>query len=442
MVRITGGKWRGRRLEVPDGIRPTTELARKAAFDILGDAIRGARVLDACAGSGAYGLEALSRGAAHATFVEADRKVAEILRGNVERLGAGAAPSYDEASVARFSSKGEERTAARARPSAVFDVAFHDPPFKEISSESDLLSLLSLVRPAGLALPRARRRSRSFSRRSSPGRPAPLRPHAVPDLPPLTSFPPANIRLSPHAARSVHEQEPAPLHVRVRHRGASRQDRGPDLGLDPRRDPRRRPDGSRRVRDARHDGARPHRRRDHDEDLRRHPGHRAADDQGRRLHAREVRLRLRDVRRDLDDRQAVARHRDGRRHGRRGRSGPHVRPRHPRDRGAHAAPDHARPQAHAAPRRGAEEPHARVAAARREEPGHRGVRGRQAGARGHGRHLDPAFRVDPDARAPRGDPRGDHPSGRPGGPAGRQDEVPHQPDRPLRHGRARRATRG
>ena len=62
MVRLTGGAWRGRRLEVPEGIRPTTELARKATFDILGDAIRGARVLDACAGSGAYGLEALSRG--------------------------------------------------------------------------------------------------------------------------------------------------------------------------------------------------------------------------------------------------------------------------------------------------------------------------------------------------------------------------------------------
>ena len=90
MVRITGGDVaRADGSRSRDGIRPTTELARKAAFDILGGAIRGARVLDACAGSGAYGLEALSRGAAHATFVEADRKVAEVLRGNVERLGAG-----------------------------------------------------------------------------------------------------------------------------------------------------------------------------------------------------------------------------------------------------------------------------------------------------------------------------------------------------------------
>jgi len=161
VVRITGGEWRGRKLEVPEGIRPTTELARKAAFDILGEAIRGARVLDACAGSGAYGLEALSRGAAHATFVEADRKVAEVLRGNVERLGAAATSRLEVMSVGRFSLKGEEGRAARrvgsvspaglggAPPAAGFDVVFHDPPFKEISSESDLSSLTSLVRPGG-----------------------------------------------------------------------------------------------------------------------------------------------------------------------------------------------------------------------------------------------------------------------------------------------------
>jgi 16S rRNA G966 N2-methylase RsmD len=200
MVRITGGSWRGRRLEVPRGIRPTTELARKAAFDILGDTIRGARVLDACAGSGAYGLEALSRGAAHATFVEADRKAAEVLRGNVDMLRAGDRCRIEERSVERFASKGEggrgrgageaapgggeagarfssndeEGRGRRARPAARgeggarpllpskkfadrganpgvarFDVIFHDPPFKEISPESDLQRLLSLVRPGG-----------------------------------------------------------------------------------------------------------------------------------------------------------------------------------------------------------------------------------------------------------------------------------------------------
>jgi 16S rRNA (guanine966-N2)-methyltransferase len=147
MVRITGGAWRGRRLEVPDGIRPTTELARKAAFDILGDAIRGARVLDACAGSGAYGLEALSRGAAHATFVEEDRKVVEVLRENVKRVGAGERVVVHDASVARFSSKGEFRRGPRAAVGE-YDVAFHDPPFEE-NSEADLHLLLVLVRAGG-----------------------------------------------------------------------------------------------------------------------------------------------------------------------------------------------------------------------------------------------------------------------------------------------------
>jgi 16S rRNA (guanine966-N2)-methyltransferase len=161
VVRITGGEWRGRRLDVPAGIRPTTELARKAAFDILGEAIRGARVLDACAGSGAYGLEALSRGAAHATFVESDRKVAEVLMGNVERLGAGDRSRIEVMSVERFALNGEDGKAASragsvsqagpggAPPAAGFDVVFHDPPFKEISSESDLSLLMSLVRPGG-----------------------------------------------------------------------------------------------------------------------------------------------------------------------------------------------------------------------------------------------------------------------------------------------------
>jgi 16S rRNA (guanine966-N2)-methyltransferase len=162
VVRLTAGIWRGRKLAIPPGIRPTTELARKAAFDILGEAVVGARVLDACAGSGAYGLEALSRGAAHATFVEAERGVAEVLRGNVERVGAGDRAFVEVTTVARFSSKGEEgRGPARedggshrsSRPGAPqrqsFDVIFHDPPFEEIFSESDLQLLIPLVRRGG-----------------------------------------------------------------------------------------------------------------------------------------------------------------------------------------------------------------------------------------------------------------------------------------------------
>jgi 16S rRNA (guanine966-N2)-methyltransferase len=164
-VRITAGSLRGRRLEVPEGIRPTTELARKAAFDILGEATVGARVLDACAGSGAYGLEAISRGAAHATFVESNRRAAGILRRNIEMLGAGERARVEEMSVARFSSNGEEGRERRGGSSRAvsaplaagryvlprprsFDVVFHDPPF-EANSEEDLHLLLGLVRAGG-----------------------------------------------------------------------------------------------------------------------------------------------------------------------------------------------------------------------------------------------------------------------------------------------------
>ncbi len=148
MLRITGGAWRGRKVEVPEGIRPTTEVARKAAFDILGSAIEGARVLDACAGSGAYGLEALSRGAAHATFVEENRGVAKVLRGNLERFGSGDRTALEESSVARFSSKGESTRRSNAAGAAHFDVIFHDPPF-EANSESDLQLLVDLVWKGG-----------------------------------------------------------------------------------------------------------------------------------------------------------------------------------------------------------------------------------------------------------------------------------------------------
>lgn len=180
MVRITGGVFKGRRLAVPPGIRPTTELARKAAFDILGDAINGARVLDAAAGSGAYGLEALSRGAAHVTFVESDREVLESLRKNIF-LALGERPEAPGKSAEDFLRKGrgEGRATtpaahgrvgpripvAKSRTSVVgasvsafvslhllrkvlFDLIFHDPPY-EAASEADLSGLLSLLAPDG-----------------------------------------------------------------------------------------------------------------------------------------------------------------------------------------------------------------------------------------------------------------------------------------------------
>jgi 16S rRNA (guanine966-N2)-methyltransferase len=96
-MRIVGGKWRGRALSAPEGrgTRPTTDRTRESmasmvlsAFDLD---LSGARVLDAFAGSGAIGLEMLSRGALSCTFVERDRKASGVVRANVKALGATAA---------------------------------------------------------------------------------------------------------------------------------------------------------------------------------------------------------------------------------------------------------------------------------------------------------------------------------------------------------------
>src|SRR5690349_16037799 len=88
-MRIVAGEFRGRRLSAPPGARtrPTADRVREALFSILG-AIEGMRVADVFAGSGALGIEALSRGAAHATFVERDRRAAEVIERNVASVGA------------------------------------------------------------------------------------------------------------------------------------------------------------------------------------------------------------------------------------------------------------------------------------------------------------------------------------------------------------------
>ena len=88
LIRVVGGELRGRRLRVPDrGVRPTSERAREAVFDILGPSrVRGARVLDLYAGSGALGIEALSRGATFADFAEGNRAVARTLEENLGTL--------------------------------------------------------------------------------------------------------------------------------------------------------------------------------------------------------------------------------------------------------------------------------------------------------------------------------------------------------------------
>jgi len=121
-VRIIGGRWRGTRLSVPDlqGLRPSADRVRETLFNWLQPVLPGARVLDLFAGSGALGLEALSRGAREAVLVERDPALAEGLRATVERLQAG-----DQAHVVRADALALLRTPIHGR----FDVLFVDPPF-------------------------------------------------------------------------------------------------------------------------------------------------------------------------------------------------------------------------------------------------------------------------------------------------------------------------
>lgn len=125
---------------MPRGIRPTTEMARKAAFDILGERIENAVVLDAAAGSGAYGIEALSRGASSVVFVEQERQVRLALEGNLEKLGL-------TSKVVRVVPWTVASAALRLSESR-FDVIFHDPPY-EADSGSDLDTLLGLLAEGG-----------------------------------------------------------------------------------------------------------------------------------------------------------------------------------------------------------------------------------------------------------------------------------------------------
>jgi 16S rRNA (guanine966-N2)-methyltransferase len=120
VLRIIGGTWRGRRLRFPpqEEIRPTPDRVRETLFNWLGVRVQGARCLDLFAGSGALGLEALSRGAAQVTFVERDATAVQELRARLGEWGATGA-HVEQGDAVRFLG-----TAPQA-----FDIVFLDPPF-------------------------------------------------------------------------------------------------------------------------------------------------------------------------------------------------------------------------------------------------------------------------------------------------------------------------
>lgn len=145
MTRIIGGSAGGRRLETPRGTatRPTSDRVREALFSALEawcGSLSGLRVLDLYAGSGAVGLEALSRGAAAATFVEHDRRTARLIERNAEVLGLGPA----EVVTATVD------TVLARPPGAAYDVVFLDPPYPLPDTEVEA-ALAALVGEGWLA---------------------------------------------------------------------------------------------------------------------------------------------------------------------------------------------------------------------------------------------------------------------------------------------------
>jgi 16S rRNA (guanine966-N2)-methyltransferase len=139
-VRLIAGRWRGTRLDVPDlpGLRPTSDRVRETVFNWLMPMLPGARVLDVFAGSGALGLEAVSRGAAGAVLVERDPALAGALRATTARLPGGEAASVVQADALAW---------LASQPEASFDLAFVDPPFAEGLWDRVLPLVASRLRP-------------------------------------------------------------------------------------------------------------------------------------------------------------------------------------------------------------------------------------------------------------------------------------------------------
>lgn len=124
MTRIIAGRFGGRRLVAPRGrgTRPTADRVREAWMSILGPALPGAVVLDLFAGTGALGLEALSRGAARVDFVERDAGALDVLRRNVADLGVDADCRIIRADALRY---------VAGLPPGAYDVALADPPYRD-----------------------------------------------------------------------------------------------------------------------------------------------------------------------------------------------------------------------------------------------------------------------------------------------------------------------
>lgn len=150
-MRVIAGALKGRRLAAPPGrdVRPTSDRLRETLFNVLGDRVSGTRVLDAFAGTGALGIEALSRGAVAATFIERDPRVWRVLTGNIRACGVSGACAIIRDDFLR----------ARAR-SPRFDLVLLDPPYDFASLDDVVNQGAAWVADGGwLVLEHSRRRA-------------------------------------------------------------------------------------------------------------------------------------------------------------------------------------------------------------------------------------------------------------------------------------------
>lgn len=152
-MRIIAGECRGRKLRGPaaPGVRPTSDRLRETLFNIVDVERPGCRVLDGFAGTGALGLEALSRGAAHVTFVERDRRAIDVIAANVRTCGAG-----DRCIIERGDF---QDVARRLVHGASFDLVLLDPPYAGVDAGAAVDAAVDVVRPGGLIVLEHARRS-------------------------------------------------------------------------------------------------------------------------------------------------------------------------------------------------------------------------------------------------------------------------------------------
>ena len=151
-MRVIAGKYKGRRLQSPawDGLRPTSDKLRETLFNILAPRLEGARLLDGCAGTGAVGIEALSRGAAHVTFIEKDRRAVALIEVNLAGCGVAAGYTIEHRDLI---------AGLRHATGTAFDVVWLDPPYDSAEIGDALAAASGILAPGGLVvLERATRR--------------------------------------------------------------------------------------------------------------------------------------------------------------------------------------------------------------------------------------------------------------------------------------------